>query len=131
MSKIRVLMVDDEVDFLEVMKGRVESWDYDLTLATSGKDALEIIKKSGADIVILDYMMPQMDGVATLTQIRKLDLDIPVIMFTAHPDSNSIKGAEHLGVSTFVPKLSTYSDVQSSLRVALDMAQKKLRNKKG
>ena len=127
MSKIRVLMVDDEVDFLEVMKERLESWNYVVTLALNGKDALEIIKKKGADIVILDYLMPQMDGVATLTLLRKINRDIPVIMFTAHPDSNSIKGAEELNVSTFVPKLSTYSDVQSSLRVALDMAQKKLK----
>ena len=130
MSKIRVLMVDDEVDFLEVMKERIESWGYDLTAASSGKDALEIVKKNDADIIILDFLMPQMDGVVTLKEIRKINKNIPVVMFTAHPDKNFIKGAEELNVCTFVPKLSTYSDVQSSLRVALDMAQKKL-NKKG
>lgn len=130
MSKIRVLIVDDEVDFLEMMKERIESWGYDLTSVLNGKDALGLIKKDGADIVILDYMMPQMDGVTTLTQIRKMNKDIPVIMFTAYPDGASVKGAEKLNVSTFVPKLSIYSDVQSSLRVALDIAQKKLKNKK-
>lgn len=131
MSKIRVLMVDDEVDFLSLMRDRIESWGYDLITVLNGKDAIDVIKKNQADAVILDYLMPQMDGVACLAAIRKIDKDIPVIMFTAHPDSSSIKGTENLGVTAFLPKLSAYSDVENSLKVALDISQKKINNKKG
>ncbi len=132
MSKTCVLIVDDEVDYLELMKERVESWGYAVITVTSGKEALAIIKQKLPDIVILDYLMPNMDGTEVLKQIRKFNKQISVIMFTAHPDMKNIKGAQDLGVSAFIPKLSTYSsDIQATLRSALDMAQKKIIKKKG
>jgi two-component system response regulator HydG len=128
MSKIKVLIVDDEVDYLALMQERIESWGYDVVLAEGGKEALAIIKENKPDIVILDYLMPNMDGTAVLKEIRKSDQDLPVIMFTAHPDVKNIKGAQELGVSAFIPKLSTYSsDIQATLRSALDMLRKKVK----
>ena len=132
MSKVTVLIVDDEIDYLGLMKERIESWGYAVIAATSGKEALGMIKEKKPDIVILDYLMPNMDGTETLKQIRKFDKKLLVIMFTAHPDMKNIKGAQDLGVSAFIPKLSTYSsDIQGSLRSALDMAQKKIIKKEG
>jgi CheY-like chemotaxis protein len=110
------------------MQERNESWGYEVITASEGKSALTIIKESHPDIVILDFFMPGMDGVEALRQIRKFDKDIPVIMFTAHADIKNIKGAEDLGVSAFIPKISTYStDIQAALRSALDLAQKKIK----
>lgn len=127
MSKIRVLIVDDEVDYLALMQERIESWEYDVITAEGGSEALAIIKEKKPDIVILDYLMPDMDGTSVLKAIRKFDKDLPVIMFTAHPDVKNIKGAQELGVSAFIPKLSTYSsDIQATLRSALDMLRKKI-----
>jgi CheY-like chemotaxis protein len=132
MSKIKVLIVDDEPDYLSLMQERIGFWGYEVLSAENGKSALAIIKEKLPDIVILDYFMPGMDGVEVLRQIRKFDKKIPVIMFTAHADIKNIKGAQELGVSAFIPKLSTYSsDIQASLRSVLDMAQKKIKNKKG
>ena len=54
MSKFKVLLVDDEQDFLAVMGRRIESWGYEVTPASGGKEALEVIKRKGADLVILD-----------------------------------------------------------------------------
>lgn len=131
MSRIKVLIVDDEVDYLALMRERVESWGYDALLAGGGKEALTIIKEKKPDIVILDYLMPEMDGTAVLGQIRKSDKDLPVIMFTAHADIKNIKGAQELGVSAFIPKLSTYSsDIQATLRSVLDMLCKKIKQGK-
>jgi len=132
MSKIKVLIVDDEVDYLGLMQERVESWGYEVILATSGKEALTLIKENLPDIVVLDYLMPQMDGTLVLKEIRKFAKDLAVIMFTAHADVKNIKGAADLGVSAFIPKLSTYSsDIQATLRSALDMIVKKIEKKKG
>lgn len=132
MSKIEVLIVDDEVDYLALMKERIESWGYEVLLSESGKEALGIIKEKKPDIVILDYLMPGMDGTAVLKQIRKSNKDLPVIMFTAHPDMENIKDAQALGVSAFIPKLSSYSsDIQATLRSALDMLRKKVKEGKG
>jgi len=128
MIKVKVLIVDDEVDYLALMRERIESWGYDVVLAESGKEALAIIKERKPDIVILDYLMPEMDGTAVLKEIRRTDKDLSVIMFTAHPDVKNIKGAQELGVSAFIPKLSTYSsDIQATLRSALDMLRKRVK----
>jgi len=132
MDKTKVLIVDDEVDYLGLMQERIESWGYEVITATAGKEALSIIKKNPPDIVILDYLMPEMDGTEVLKQIRKFNKNLAVIMFTAHPDVKNIKGAQELGVSAFIPKLSVYSsDIQVTLRSALDMAQKRIKKDKG
>ncbi len=129
MAKIKILLVDDEDSFRELMKVRLNQWGYDVDLAVNGKAALEALKKDNHDVVILDYMMPQMDGVATLKEIRKNDADKPVIMFTALNEVSVMKGAQNLGVSAFVPKLSAYADVHEALKTAIDMAIKKPKNK--
>ena len=124
MPKFRVLLVDDEQDFLTVMGRRIESWDYDVIPVPGGKEALEAVKGGKADLVILDYMMPEMDGIATLKAIRKTDENIPVVMFTAHLEQKVIKGTENLKISAFIPKLSVYSDSQSALKTTLDIHRK-------
>lgn len=132
MLKTKVLIVDDEVDYLNLMKERIGSWGYEVTTASAGKEALVMIKDNKPDIVVLDYLMPNMNGTEVLRQIRKFDKNLAVIMFTAHADTKNIKGAQDLKVSAFIPKLSTYSsDIQATLRSALDMVQKKIENKKG
>ncbi|MDD5194911.1 MAG: response regulator [Candidatus Omnitrophica bacterium] len=123
MPKFTILLVDDEQDFLKIMSLHMEGMGYDVIAASSGKEALEIVRAKGVDIIILDYIMPNMDGISTLSQIRKLGIEAPVIMFTAYPDERSIKGAENLGVLAYIPKISGHSDVQASLKSALHMAQ--------
>jgi len=125
-DKMRVLLVDDEQDFLTLMSRRIEGWDYDVACVTNGKDALEALRSGKADIIILDYMMPEMDGIKTLTEIRKISEKVPVIMFTAHLEEKAIKGTENLRVSAYIPKLSVYSDSQSALKTTLDIHKKLL-----
>jgi len=132
MGKIKVLIVDDEADYLSLMQERLGFWGYEVLLAVNGKLALTLIKENQPDIVILDYFMPGMDGIEVLRQIRKFDQKIPVIMFTAHADIKNIKGAQELGVVAFIPKLSAYStDIAASLRSVLAMEQKKIEASKG
>ncbi|MEI8350188.1 MAG: response regulator [Candidatus Omnitrophota bacterium] len=126
MAKPSILLVDDEHDFLELMATRIKSWGYGAITASNGKDALGIMQTKKPDIVILDYMMPEMDGIKTLKEIRKISASIPVVMMTAYPDERSIKGAEQLGVSTYIPKMSMYSDMQSVLKSTLHMIEEKL-----
>lgn len=130
MNRIKILLVDDEPDFLETMASIIKEWDYDVIDVSSGKEAIDAVMGKNPDIVVLDYMMPEMDGVSVLKEIRKIDGKLPVIMFTAHPDIKVIKGTEKLGVSAFIPKLSTFSNVLSSLKATIEMIRKKL-NKKG
>lgn len=126
MDKRRILLADDEADFLKLMGARIRGWGYEVVEAKNGEEAIDAVMNKNPDIVILDYIMPDMDGVEVLRRIRKIDKKIPVIMFTAHPDIKSMEGAENLGVSAYIPKLSIYSEVQAALKVAIDLAKKKL-----
>jgi two-component system response regulator (stage 0 sporulation protein F) len=115
--KKKVLLVDDEADILFVIGKRISSWGYDLLKASSGKAALEILKNNNPDIVVLDYMMPEMDGIATLREIRKINTKIPVIMFTANPEGLPLKGTDGLGISAFVPKENAEDILQTTINM--------------
>jgi len=129
MDRLKILLVDDEADFRETMGAIIKGWGYNLIEAANGKEAIDVIRNKKADIVILDYMMPEMDGVTTLKEIRKIDKEVPVIMFTAYPDGRSFGGANKLGAIMFIPKLSAYSDNQAALKEAIHIAEKKLNKK--
>ena len=119
-----ILLVDDEGDILTILGAKIKGWGYDLMTAQSGEEALAAIKENRPDAVILDYRMPDMDGLSVLRHIRKNDPDLPVIMFTAYPEVQTMKEVKALGVSAYIPKLSSYIDVQAALKTALNMVDK-------
>lgn len=80
----KVLLVDDEKDFLEVMGERLMSRGIDVTTSASAEDALEQIEKDIFDAVILDLQMPVMDGIDTLKKIKARHPEIQVILLTGH-----------------------------------------------
>jgi len=131
MKKLKVLIIDDELDFLEVMSKRIKVWGYEAIMASSGGEGIKTLKAKKPEVIVLDYMMPGMNGIATLKEIRKVNRKIPVIMFTAHPDEKSIKGADGLGITAFIPKISTYSDAGEALKIAIEIGSRQLRNIKG
>ncbi len=68
MGKIRVLLVDDEPDLLLVMGKTIESWGYKLVQSSSGQEAIALVKDNKADILVLDYLMPELNGIDTLEE---------------------------------------------------------------
>ena len=122
MAKIKILLVDDDPDFLEVTGEKIAGWGYDVIKTMEGKKAVEAVRNKVSDIVILDYKMPNMDGLVTLQEIRKIDDKIPVIMFTAYPNTGALEFSLKLNVTTFIPK----TDVTSLLEAAIKKAEKKL-----
>jgi CheY-like chemotaxis protein len=121
MEKIKIVMVDDNIDFLEVIGERIKGWGYHLIRATTGKEAIKLINAEKPCAVILDYRMPDMNGLATLEEIRKDNPDLPVIIFTAYPTEEVMKDTEKLGIHAFIPKLSPNTDTIKSLKTALDL----------
>jgi len=120
MAKLKVLLIDDDADFIKIMSLHIAAWGYELVTASSGKEAITSVKVDKPDIVILDYVMPDMDGMKVLRQIRKVNAGLPVIMFTANPDIKSIKGSKKLRVSAYVPKLCLYTNMPSVVKEELD-----------
>lgn len=85
MTKYRLLVVDDEINQSLLYQQELEDEGYDVDTANSGLDALDLVKKTEYDLVLLDIGMPEMDGLETLSRLLGIDNKIPVIINTAYP----------------------------------------------
>ena len=95
-KSIRVLMVDDEEQFRSTTSKILTRRGYETTVAESGEAAIQILKKSDQDVVVLDVKMPGMDGHEALREIKKIDPKVQVIMLTGHGTMASAKASlEH------------------------------------
>ena len=100
MDMFRILVVDDEVDFLETIVNRLQKRKLNASGVTSGEEAVELLQKELFDVVILDIKMPGgMDGIDTLREIKKIQPLVEVILLT-------VLGAEFCTVSCY--KASAY-----------------------
>jgi CheY-like chemotaxis protein len=127
MSAMAVLIVDDDPFVLGFMSARINSWGYEAIPAPSGKDAIARLKERNVGAVVLDYLMPEMNGIVTLEEIRRFNKDVAVIMFTAGADEKSMEDIGRLNISAYIPKSSVNSGNQMILRTALMMIEKKLK----
>jgi DNA-binding response OmpR family regulator len=82
--KIKVLLVDDEKEFVDTLAERLEVRDFEVTRAYNGDEALEGIARSEVDVVILDVLMPGKDGITTLLEIKNAKPLVEVIMLTGN-----------------------------------------------
>jgi two-component system alkaline phosphatase synthesis response regulator PhoP len=72
-SVIKILLVDDEPDVIEFMSYNLKKEGYSIFSASNGKDGIELAKKINPDLIVLDVMMPEMDGMATCRALRSLE----------------------------------------------------------
>lgn len=103
-KKIRVLMVDDEERFRETTGKMLSKKGYETTMAGSGEEAIDIIKKTPHDVVILDIKMPGMGGDEALSEIKKIRPATQVIMLTGHGAEESAKEALVRGAYDYLTK---------------------------
>ncbi|HSN65102.1 MAG TPA: response regulator transcription factor [Fusibacter sp.] len=105
MTKNRLLIIDDEVHILELLRYNLESSGYEVVQAESGEEALEKLKKIKVDGVILDLMLPGIDGIEVLRQIRQSEhMHLPVIMLTAkNEEIDAVIGLE-MGADDYIGK---------------------------
>jgi len=87
MSIANVLLVDDEVSFVETFSERLELRDFEISKAFSGEEALEVLDENkNIEVVILDVKMPGMDGIETLVEIKRINPLVEVMMLSGHAD---------------------------------------------
>ena len=104
MDAIQVLLVDDEVDFLETLMKRMKKRNVDITGVRSGEEALSALDQNQVDVVILDVRMPGMDGIEALKEIKRRHPLIEVIMLTGHASVEvAVQGME-LGAFDYLMK---------------------------
>jgi CheY-like chemotaxis protein len=103
---MRILAVDDDSDFLELLEGEFRGAGIDLTTCTSGSRALALLEEEPYDVVMVDLVMPTMDGRTLARRIRRRPrhADVPIVMMTHMVNVSSIGDAARGGANYFVNK---------------------------
>ncbi|OGW77984.1 MAG: hypothetical protein A3I73_01315 [Omnitrophica bacterium RIFCSPLOWO2_02_FULL_45_16] len=122
MEKKKILVVDDEPDFLGVITIRLEENDYEVITASNGNDAFKKVKEDKPDAVLLDILMPGIDGLKLLRMIRKVDEKLPIYIITAFSTEERFKMANKFGASGFIVKTNDLSKEIDNITAALDMS---------
>jgi DNA-binding NtrC family response regulator len=113
--KARILIVDDEKEFVDSLAERLSMRDYDVTTSLSGEEAVEKVKGYNFDVVILDVAMPGMDGVATLREIKKLKPLTEVLMLTGNATVETAVEGMKLGALDYVLKPCEIDELVSKI----------------
>ena len=114
----RVLLVDDEKDFVEMLSLRLNEVGEKVTTAYSGKECLETLENKEIDVVILDIKMPGMDGMETLREIKKRFPLVEVIMLTGHGSTETAVEGMKLGAFDYLMKPADFDDLTIKLEAA-------------
>jgi DNA-binding response OmpR family regulator len=104
MEKIKILLVDDEKEFVETLSDRIKMRDHDSEVALDGEQALKKMDDDIPDVVVLDLKMPGIDGMEVLRRIRKAYPKVQVIMLTGHGSKKDEKEARKLGAFEYLQK---------------------------
>ncbi len=123
MEDFRVLIVDDEPDFLETILKRLKRRKIDATGVSSGKEALDLLERQPFDVVILDVRMPGMDGIETLKEMKKRRPLLEVIMLTGHASVEAGMQGMQLGAFDFVMKPADIDELLEKIRQAHERKQ--------
>ena len=127
-AKKRILVVDDEPDFCAIVQGQLEKEGFDVELAYNGVEGLEKVKANPPDAIVLDVMMPEMDGYEVCKELKGDDAyaEIPIVLLTAvasHVTSTRYSHAD--GMSTeaddYLPKPASAEEILSSVKGLLGM----------
>ncbi|MFH1361251.1 MAG: response regulator [bacterium] len=125
-KKLLILVVEDEADMMKALKIRLEASNYEVVLAHDGSEGLNMARQEQPDLVVLDIMLPKMDG---LTICRMLKFDekfskIPVILLTAKTQKIDIQRGKEMGADVYMTKPFKAEELLAAI-------EKLLKNKTG
>jgi DNA-binding NtrC family response regulator len=119
-QKKRLLVVDDDPNMIKLIQFYLLKDDYEVTPCTKGKEALSLLKKDQFDAVLIDVLMPEMDGHTLLKKMKNdLKIDIPVLVVTAHGASDNLMKMIDDGAYDILQKPFTTNRLKLTLRNAL------------
>ena len=118
----RVLVVDDETKLARLVRGYLEQDGYEVATAANGREALLISREFEPDLIVLDLMMPEMDGWEFMRHLRR-ERDTPVIMLTARVDENDRIAGLEMGADDYLTKPFSPRELMARVRAVLRRAQ--------
>lgn len=128
MKKMRVLLVDDEQEFVETLADRLQMRDLEPSIAYDGEQALSAVKGEEPDVIILDLKMPGIDGIEVLRRVKKAYPKVEVIILTGHGSEKDEEVARSLGAFDYVSKPVDLDKLVPRIRDAFKSRMKKLQD---
>ena len=121
--KIKLLLVDDEKDFIESLAERLQLRDFDVKSALNGDDAIKLVSENEFDVIILDVKMPGKSGIETLKEIKKIKQLSQVIMLTGHATVESAIQGMKLGAYDYIMKPTVTEDLINLINKAYKIVE--------
>ena len=118
MDEHRILIVDDEEEFASLLSERLSARGLRVETADCGQAAIEKVRGGNFDVVVLDMVMPGMDGIETLQRLREQEPDLQVILLTGHATVEKGVNAMKLGAADFLEKPAELNDLLDKIREA-------------
>ncbi|MDH4202654.1 MAG: response regulator [Phycisphaerae bacterium] len=120
--KTRILVVDDEPNIVQTLKDRLEMNEYTVFTAGNGQECLNVAQEQSPDLILLDVIMPIMDGHETLENLRKQEWgkDISVMMLTARSQAQDITRAKACGIEDYIIKPFDLSELLEKIESILE-----------
>ena len=115
---IKILLVDDEVQFVDTLKDRLYLRGFEAAVAYSGEEGLQKVKKNPPDVIVLDLRMPGIDGFEVLRAVKKTNPDVQVIILTGHGGDAEEASAIRMGAYSFLRKPMDIDDLLGCIRLA-------------
>jgi DNA-binding response OmpR family regulator len=115
---VRILLVDDEPLYLRLLKVNLESEGYEIISARNGEEALEMLAQEIPDLIIMDVMMPKLDGIAACNRIRQFS-NVPIILLTALGDEQNKVNGLNIGADDYVVKPFSATELVARVRAVL------------
>ncbi len=114
----KVLLVDDEKEFLEVMSERMSARGMEVTTAGSAEKALSILEKKSFDAIIMDFQMPEMDGMEALKAIKDKNPELQIILLTGYATVEKTVEAMKVGATDFLEKPADIEALSNKIKKA-------------
>ena len=121
---LKILIVDDEIKIREVVKEYARVNNYECDEASDGKEAIEMVRNGGYDCVILDIMMPELDGFSACKKIKQIDEDVSVIMLSARQEEDDKLFSFEIGVDDYVTKPFSPKELMARIKAVCERKKK-------
>jgi CheY-like chemotaxis protein len=116
-----IMVVDDNPDIITIVRTILEGKGFDVLSASSGPECLELLKTQKPDLIVLDIMMPEMDGLEVLTRLKGMSefTNVPVVLLTAKVQYEDVLGGYKLGADYYITKPFTSTQLINGINLLL------------
>ena len=119
-GQIKVLLVADEEGYVNVLAKRMTKRQVDVSIALSGSEAIQTLRKKDFDVAVVDLKMEDIDGIEVLKIFKKMDPELPVVMLTGHGSENAARDGLALGAFDYLTKPCDLEDLLATITKAAE-----------